>query len=219
MISNKSLFLSTPPYLTALFAQCEYPWQVLDKLSGYINELMSSPPEGFTEYAPGVFIGEGVKIAECVSISAPAIIGKNTEIRHGAFLRGGIITGEGCVIGNSTEIKNSVLLDRVQIPHYNYVGDSILGNGAHLGAGAVLSNLKADGKIVAVHADKDYKTGRRKLGAILADGANVGCGAVLNPGTVICRDSVVYPLTSVRGVICADSIVKSMDNITKRTTE
>ena len=216
MVSNKSLFLSTPPYVSPLFERYDYPWEILSSLGAYIEELISSGIDGFSEYAPGVLIGEGVKIAEGASITPPAIIGHNTEIRHGAFLRGGVITGAFCVIGNSTEIKNSILLDRVQIPHYNYVGDSILGNGSHLGASAVLSNLKADGSDVTVHADIDYKTGRRKLGAILADGANVGCGAVLNPGTVICNNSIVYPLVSVRGTVPPKSILKSSDITVKR---
>ena len=216
MVTNKTLFSHTPPYLTPLFEGCDYPWQALSMLGEYIDRLLKDGIPGFSEYAPGVLVGEGVKIAPTASITPPAVIGADTEIRHGAFLRGGVIIGQGCVIGNSTEIKNSILLDRVQVPHYNYVGDSILGNGSHLGASAVLSNLKADGTEVTVHADTDYKTGRRKLGGILADGANVGSGSVLNPGTVIGKNSVVYPLVSVRGTVMPNCIVKSQTDIVEK---
>jgi len=144
------------------------------------------------------------------------VIGAGTEIRPGAFLRGNVITGENCVIGNSSELKNCVLLDTVQVPHYNYVGDSVLGNHAHMGAGSICSNLKSDGKAVVIHGDEDYETGLRKIGGILADGADIGCGCVLNPGTVIGKNTSVYPLTALRGVFPEESIVKSVDNVVKR---
>jgi len=144
------------------------------------------------------------------------MIGAGTEIRPGAFLRGNVITGENCVIGNSSELKNCVLLDTVQVPHYNYVGDSVLGNHAHMGAGSICSNLKSDGKAVVIHGDEDYETGLRKIGGILADGADIGCGCVLNPGTVIGKNTSVYPLTALRGVFPEESIVKSVDNVVKR---
>ena len=189
---------------------------MIPKIKEYVTELISEGIEGYTLIAEGVLVGENVKIYPTATIEAPAVIGRGSEVRPGAFIRGCVITGEGCVIGNSSELKNCVLLDGVQVPHYNYVGDSVLGNKAHLGAGSVCSNLKSDGKNVVVHADSEYETGLRKLGAVLADGADVGCGCVLNPGTVIGKRTSVYPRTSVRGVIGEDSIVKSMDNIVKR---
>ncbi|MBQ7976177.1 MAG: UDP-N-acetylglucosamine pyrophosphorylase, partial [Clostridia bacterium] len=132
------------------------------------------------------------------------------------FIRGSVITGANCVIGNSSELKNCVLLDKVQVPHYNYVGDSILGNHSHMGAGSICSNLKSDGKPVVIHGDEEYKTGLRKIGAILADGADVGCGCVLNPGTIIGKNTSVYPLNALRGVFPSGCIVKSQNDIVKR---
>ena len=146
-----------------------------------------------------------------------AVIGPGTEIRPGAYLRGNVITGPNCVIGNSSELKNAVLLEKVQVPHYNYVGDSILGNFSHMGAGSICSNLKSDGSNVVIRGDRDYETGLRKVGGILADHADIGCGCVLNPGTVIGKNTSVYPLTALRGVYPADCIVKSTDNVVKRT--
>ena len=215
-VRSVDLFECNNKYISALFEKKEYPWDILKALKEYINQLINSGMEGFTEIEKGVFVGEGVKIYPNVVIEAPAIIGKGTEIRPGAFLRGYVLVGENCVIGNSTEIKHSVLLDKVQVPHYNYVGDSVLGNHAHMGAGAVCSNLKADGKPVVVHGEEDYETSLRKVGAILGDYADVGCGCVLNPGTVIGKRTSVYPLTSVRGVMPENSIVKSLSNIVER---
>ena len=215
-VKNIDLFECNNKLITPLFENKEYPWDILKALKEYINQLINSALEGFTEIQKGVFIGEGVKIYPNVTIEAPAIIGKGTEIRPGAFLRGYVLVGEDCVIGNSTELKHCALLDRVQVPHYNYVGDSILGNHAHMGAGAICSNLKADGKPVVVHGDVDYETSLRKVGAILGDYADVGCGCVLNPGTVIGKQTSVYPLTSVRGVMPENSIVKSLDNIVEK---
>ena len=178
--------------------------------------LIENGIDGYEEISEGVLVGKNVKIYPTAVIEAPAIIGEGTEIRPGAFIRGSVITGANCVIGNSTELKNCVMLDKVQVPHYNYVGDSVLGNHAHMGAGSICSNLKSDGKPVVIHGDTDYETGLRKIGGILADGADVGCGCVLNPGTVIGKNTSVYPLTSLRGVFPSDCIVKSADNIVKR---
>jgi NDP-sugar pyrophosphorylase family protein len=158
-------------------------------------------------------MGENVKIAPTAYIEGPAIIGANTEIRPGAYIRGTVIIGEKCVIGNSTELKNAVLCDGVQVPHYNYVGDSVLGDKAHLGAGAICSNFKGDGSNITVRGDQNYATGLRKMGAILGDRADIGCGSVLNPGTVIGKGTRVYPLNSLRGVYPEKSIVKSKDDI------
>ena len=221
MVLNKSvktneLFDCKNQYIEKLFKNAEYPWEILKNLKDYMNELISSGLNGFTQLSEGVFVGEDVKIYPNTTIEAPAIIGKGTQIRPGAFLRGYVLVGEDCVIGNSSELKSCVLLDNVQVPHYNYVGDSVLGNHAHMGAGSICSNLKADGKPVVVHGDKDYETGLRKFGAILADYADIGCGCVLNPGTVIGKRTAVYPLTSVRGVIPSDCIVKDINNIVKR---
>ena len=189
---------------------------MLPKIKGYIQKLIDEKLEGFTEIKENVFVGENVKISTTATIEGPAIIGEGTEIRPGAYIRGNVITGKNCTIGNSTEIKSSILLDKVQVPHYNYVGDSVLGNHAHMGAGAVCSNLKADGKNVVIHADEDYETGLRKVGGILGDNADVGCGCVLNPGTIIGKNTSVYPLISLRGVYPENSIVKQADNIVER---
>ena len=215
-VKTTELFQCDTPYLAELFDSVEYPWEMLPKIKGYIKELIAGGLEGFTEVADGVWVGEGVKIYPTATIEAPAIIGKGCEIRPGAFLRGNVITGENCVIGNSSELKNCILLNKVQVPHYNYVGDSVLGNFAHMGAGSICSNLKSDGKAVVIHGDEDYVTGLRKIGGILGDHADVGCGCVLNPGTVIGKDTSVYPLNALRGVFPAGCIVKSMDNIVKR---
>ncbi len=215
-VKTKDLFDVKTPYLKDLFDESEYPWEVLPKIKEYILKLIASKMPGFTEISEGVWVGENVKIYPTATIEAPAIIGNGTEIRPGAFLRGNVITGENCVIGNSSEIKNSILLDKVQIPHYNYVGDSVLGNCTHMGAGAICSNLKTDGKPVVIHGDEEYATGLRKIGGILADGADVGCGCVLNPGTVIGRRSSVYPLNALRGVYPAGCIIKNSKDIVKR---
>ena len=218
-VKTKDLFDCRTEYLAPLFSACEYPWQIVPKIKEYAKRLVEEGLECYTLLKDGVLVGKNVRIYPTATIEAPTVIGSGTEIRPGAFIRGGVITGEGCVIGNSTELKNCVLLDGVQVPHYNYVGDSVLGNKAHMGAGAICSNLKSDGKPVVIHADEEYITGLRKLGGILADGADVGCGCVLNPGTVIGKGTTVYPQNSVRGVIDEFSILKSGDNIVRRITE
>ena len=203
------------PYLTDMFEKCEFPWELLPNIGEYIKGLLQKGIEGYRELQAGVLVGENVKIYPNAVIEGTAVIGAGTEIRPGAFLRGNVITGRNCVIGNSTEMKNCILLDNVQIPHYNYVGDSVIGNFAHMGAGSICSNLKSDGKNVVIHADREYETGLRKVGGILGDGVDIGCGCVINPGTVIGKNTRVYPLTSLRGVIGENCIVKSMDNIVK----
>ena len=215
-IENKDLFECKTPYLAKLFESYKYPWEILPNIKSYINELIENGLEGFEEIADGVFVGKNVKIYPTATIEGPAIIGEGTEIRPGAFIRGNLICGAYCVIGNSSELKNAVLLDKVQVPHYNYVGDSILGNRAHMGAGSICSNLKTDGKSVVIHGDEEYETGIRKIGGILADGADIGCGCVLNPGTVIGKNTSVYPLNALRGVFPSGCIVKSQNNIVKR---
>lgn len=216
LVKTEELFLCRTPYLEELFNSCKYPWEMLPKIKDYIAELIERGISGYKEIEKGVLVGENVKIYPTATIEAPAIIGEGTEIRPGAFIRGNVITGKNCVLGNSSEFKNCILLDDVQVPHYNYVGDSILGNKSHLGAGSICSNLKTDGKAVVIHGDIDYETGLRKIGGILGDGADVGCGCVLNPGTILGVNTSVYPLNSLRGVFPAGCIVKSQTNIVKR---
>ncbi len=215
-VKTSELFDCKTAYINELFDSSEYPWEMLPNIHSHIEKLIADGIEGFTELYDGVFVGKDVKIYPTAVIEAPAIIGHRTEVRPSAFIRGNVITGEGCVIGNSTELKNCVLLDGVEVPHYNYVGDSVLGNHSHMGAGAVCSNLKADKRAVVIHGEQDYETGIVKIGAILADGADVGCGCVLNPGTVIGKNTSVYPQNSLRGVFPSDCIVKSNENIVKR---
>ncbi len=215
-VKTDQLFESVPSYLKGLFEDAEYPWELLPKIKEYALMLIENGIEGYTLIADGVLVGNNVKIYPSATIEGPAIIGSGSEIRPGAFIRGSVITGENCVIGNSSELKNCILLDAVQVPHYNYVGDSVLGNRAHMGAGTICSNLRSDHKPVVVHADKEYLTGLRKMGGILADGADVGCGSVINPGTVIGKNTTVYPLTSLRGVYPSDCIVKAQDTVVKR---
>ena len=216
LVKTKDLFDCTVPYLTDFFENNEYPWKMLPKIKDLAKKIIAEGLEGYTLISDGVLVGENVKIYPTATIEGPTVIGSGTEVRPGAFIRGGVITGENCVIGNSSELKNCILLNKVQIPHYNYVGDSILGNKAHTGAGTICSNLKSDGKNVVVHGDVEYETGLRKIGGILGDGADVGCGSVINPGTVIGKNTSVYPLTSLRGVYPADCIVKSTKEVVKR---
>ena len=188
---------------------CEYPWEALGKIKETVLAIGSTlDPNVYEQVKDGVWIAKSASIAPTASIAAPCIIGENTEVRPGAFLRGSVLVGDGCVVGNSTELKNCILFDEVQVPHYNYVGDSILGHLAHMGAGAITSNVKGDKKLVVVHGENAYETGCKKFGAMLGDMAEIGCNSVLNPGTIVGRDSQVYPLSSVRGVIPARSIVK-----------
>ena len=212
-VKTSELFDCTTKYLVPLFDSCEYPWEMLPKIKEYILSLIEKGIEGYTKYSDNVLIGENVKIYPTATIEGPAIIGSGSEIRPGAFIRGSVITGENCVLGNSSEFKNCILLEKVQAPHYNYVGDSVLGNFSHLGASSVCSNLKTDKKPVVIHGDVEFDTGLRKIGAILADYADIGSGCVLNPGTVVGRNTSVYPASSLRGVFPAGCIVKSMKDI------
>lgn len=216
LVKTKALYSLVPEYLAPLFDSCEYPWEMLPKIKEYILSLIKMGIPGYTLISENVLVGENVRIYPTATIEGPAIIGSGSEVRPGAFIRGNVITGAGCVIGNSSELKNCILLDKVQIPHYNYIGDSVLGYKAHTGAGTICSNLKSDGKAVVIHGDIDYETGLRKIGGILADGADVGCGSVINPGTVIGKNTSVYPLTALRGVYPSDCIVKSTKEIVKR---
>lgn len=215
-IRTSELFDCTVSYLKPLFDGCRYPWEIPPKLGGYIEKLVSDGIDGFETLSEGVLVGKNVKIYENVTVEPPAVIGNGCVLRPGAFLRGNVVLGENCVVGNSTKLKNCVLLNGVQVPHYNYVGDSVLGNFVHLGAGVVCSNLKSDKSDVCVKAERIYSTGLRKFGSALADFADIGCGCVLNPGTVVGKNSRIYPLVSVRGVIPSDRIVKSSEISVKK---
>ncbi len=218
-VKTKELFSTDCPFLKDLFEKSEYPWQILPEIKGLCAKLIENGIDGYHFIEEGVLVGENVKIAKTATIEPPCIIGKDTELRPGAFIRGNVIIGEKCVIGNSSELKNSILLNHVQVPHYNYVGDSILGDYAHMGAGSILSNLKSGGKNVVIHGDKEYETGLRKIGGFLGEHADIGCGSVLNPGTVIGKNTQVYPLSMLRGVFPENSIVKSQDKVVEKRPE
>lgn len=196
----------------------DYPWQALEGIGALILSLGQSLGEQYRQSGENIWIHESAKVSPSASITGPCIIGADTEIRPGAFIRGNALVGEACVVGNSTELKNVILFDGVQVPHYNYVGDSILGYKAHLGAGAVTSNVRGDKAKVVVHGEEDYPTGRKKVGAMVGDHAEVGCGAVLNPGVVIGRNSQVYPLSCVRGVVPEGCIYKNDNTVVKKLT-
>jgi UDP-N-acetylglucosamine diphosphorylase / glucose-1-phosphate thymidylyltransferase / UDP-N-acetylgalactosamine diphosphorylase / glucosamine-1-phosphate N-acetyltransferase / galactosamine-1-phosphate N-acetyltransferase len=201
----------------AHLARLERPWLILPHIGRIIAELAAALPRGYREIGPGVWVGEGASIAATALIVAPAIIGPGCELRHGAFLRGNVILGEGCVVGNSTEVKNAILFDRVQVPHFNYAGDSVLGTRSHLGAGAILSNVRLDGRTVRVAAEAgSLDTGLAKLGAMIGDRVEVGCNSVINPGTVIGRDSLVHPLANVGGTVAPKSVVRRDGSVAAR---
>ena len=192
-----------------------YPWEALDGIKELILKIGETlSPDEYDHPEEDVWIAKDVKRYPKNYIGGPCIIGHNTEIRPGAFIRGSALVGDNCVVGNSTELKNVILFDNVQVPHYNYVGDSILGYKAHMGAGSITSNVKSDKKLVVIKGeDESIETGRKKVGAMLGDRVEVGCNSVLNPGTVIGRDSNVYPVSCVRGVIPANSIYKEAKKI------
>lgn len=198
-----------------LFEGKTYPWEVLPEIKDFILKLGKTlDPEEY-EYKEGdIWIARSAEVAPTACINGPAIIGKNTEVRHCAFIRGNAIVGDGCVVGNSTELKNVVIFNCVQVPHYNYVGDSVLGYKSHMGAGSICSNVKSDKQLVVVK-DKEAKveTGLKKFGAMLGDHVEVGCGSVLNPGTVIGKNTNIYPLSSVRGCVPSDSIYKNKNEV------
>ena len=186
-----------------------YPWEALKGIKDMILALGATLGEDYTEIAPQVWVHKTAKIAPTAYIGAPTIIGPNTEVRHCAFIRGSALVGDTCVIGNSVELKNVIIFDNVQVPHFNYVGDSILGHRSHMGAGSVTSNVRSDKALVVIHGDVEIPTGQKKVGAMLGDRVEVGCNSVLNPGTIIGRDSNVYPTSCVRGVVPANSIYKN----------
>ena len=186
-----------------------YPWEALKGINEMIWRIGASLGEDYLQLSESVWVHKTAQIAPTAFLGAPCIIGANTEVRHCAFIRGSALVGENCVVGNSVELKNVILFDCVQVPHYNYVGDSILGYKAHMGAGSITSNVKSDKSLVVIHGDQEIPTGQKKVGAMLGDFVEVGCNSVLNPGTVIGRNSSVYPLSCVRGAIPANSIYKT----------
>ena len=192
-----------------LFASFTYPWEVLPHIGEFVRTLGKSlSADEYDEVAPEVWVAKDVKIAKTATLLGPAVIGAGTEIRPGAYIRGNVLVGCGCVIGNSTELKNAILFDTVQVPHYNYVGDSVLGYLAHMGAGSIASNIRSDRKNIVIHGDTDIETGLRKIGTMLGDGVEIGCNSVLCPGSIVGRGAIVYPLSRVRGVIPANTIYK-----------
>ena len=195
-----------------------YPWEALAGIKQLILEIGSTLPEDEYDHpAEDVWIAKDAHVFPSAYIAGPCIIGHGTEVRHCAFIRGSALVGENCVVGNSTELKNVILFDNVQVPHYNYVGDSILGYKSHMGAGSITSNVKSDKKLVVVHnGTENIETGLKKFGAMIGDHVEVGCGSVLNPGTVIGRMSNVYPLSSVRGTVPENSIYKGTGNIAEK---
>lgn len=194
-----------------------YPWEALAGIKAFLLQLGPTlSKDEYEQRGENIWIAKSAKIYPNNYIAGPCIIGPETEVRPGAFIRGSALIGSGCVVGNSTELKNVILFDNVQVPHYNYIGDSILGYKSHMGAGSITSNVKSDKTLVVVHAGEDLLTGLKKFGAILGDHVEVGCNSVLNPGTVIGRGSNVYPTSSVRGFVPADSIYKAKGNIIKK---
>ena len=194
-----------------------YPWEALKGIKETIIALGTTlNKDDFLEISPQVWVHKTAKIAPTAYIGAPCIIGADTEVRHCAFIRGSALVGDGCVVGNSVELKNVIIFDSVQVPHYNYVGDSILGYKSHMGAGSITSNVKSDKSLVVIHGDPKIETGIKKVGAMLGDYVEVGCNSVLNPGTIIGRHSNVYPTSCVRGVVPANSIYKKNDTIIKK---
>ncbi len=211
----KNLYTLEETIAAPLFEGAVYPWELLSKIGGYIKELGKTlPKEQFTEVKENVWIAKSAKVAPTAFINGPAIIDEDAEIRHCAFIRGNAIVGKGAVVGNSTELKNVILFNKVQVPHYNYVGDSILGFKSHMGAGSITSNVKSDKTLVVVkNGEEKIETGLKKFGAMLGDQVEVGCNSVLNPGTVIGRNSNVYPTSMVRGCIPSGSIYKKQGEI------
>ena len=219
MYTVHDLYDLTHTAAAPLLEKVTYPWEALDGIGDFILQLGAALSlEEYDHPAEDVWIAKSATVAPTASITGPCIIGPETEVRQCAFIRGKALVGAGCVVGNSTELKNVILFDKVQVPHYNYVGDSILGFKAHMGAGSITSNVKSDKTLVVIHNGTEaIPTGRKKVGAMLGDRVEVGCNTVMNPGTVIGRDSSVYPLSCVRGTVPAKSIFKSRDCIVEKS--
>ena len=210
-IEIKELFDLNHTVAKNYLSQFKYPWEALKGIKDLIIELGSKLDKNeFDEVKPNVWIHKTAKVFESAYIGEYTIIGKNTEVRHSAFIRGVALIGDSVVIGNSVEVKNAIIFDNAEVPHFNYVGDSILGFHAHMGAGAITSNIKSDKKNIVIHNEgNDIKTDLRKIGAFLGDNVEVGCNSVLNPGTIVGKNTNIYPLSNVRGVISANSIYKN----------
>ena len=217
-LTVKALFNLEETIAREIFENVTYPWEVLPKIGSYIVELGNSlSEEEYDRVAENVWIAKTAKVAPTAYINGPAIIGKDAEVRHCAFIRGNAIVGEAAVVGNSTELKNVILFNKVQVPHYNYVGDSILGYKAHMGAGSITSNVKSDKTLTTVKTPEGaIETGLKKFGAMLGDEVEVGCGSVLNPGTVVGKNSNIYPLSMVREFIPANSIYKKRGEVAEK---
>lgn len=218
MYKIKDLYDLNETIAAELFEGKEYPWEVLADIGDFILKLGDKlPKDEFTKKGDNIWIHKSVTVAPTATLNGPLIIDEGTEVRPGAFIRGKAIVGKNCVVGNSTELKNVVLFNTVQVPHYNYVGDSILGTHSHMGAGSITSNVKSDKTLVVVKdGDERIETGLKKFGAMLGDYVDVGCNSVLNPGTMIGRHTNVYPLSCVRGVIPENSIFKNKDEIVSK---
>ena len=209
-LTVKELYTLDETIAKDIFDGVTYPWEVLPKISSFILELGNTlSSDEYEKIGENVWIAKSAKVAPTAFINGPAVIGKDAEVRHCAFIRGNAIVGEGAVVGNSTELKNVILFNKVQVPHYNYVGDSILGYKSHMGAGSITSNVKSDKKLVVVKTPEgNIETGMKKFGAMLGHEVEVGCGSVLNPGTVVGSHSNIYPLSSVRGFVPGNSIYR-----------
>lgn len=201
-----------------IFKGVDFPWQVIPNISDFIIKLGESlPKDKFDQISKGIYIAKTAKVAKTACLNGPLIIDEGAEIRHCAYIRGSAIVGKNCVVGNSTEIKNAILFNGVQVPHYNYIGDSILGYKCHFGAGSITSNVKSDKSLVTVkYSGVKAETGLKKFGAIVGDYVEIGCNSVLNPGCIILRNSSVYPLSSVRGVIAESCIFKAQGSVVKK---
>lgn len=214
----KNLYNLEETIAKELLESVTYPWEALPKIEEFILKIGEKlDKEKYEQKGENIWIAKSAKIAPTAYINGPAIIGENAEVRHCAFIRGKAIVGEGAVVGNSTELKNVILFNKVQVPHYNYVGDSILGYKSHMGAGSITSNVKSDKKLIVIkNGTEKIETGIKKIGAMLGDNVEVGCGSVLNPGTVIGKNTNIYPLSSVRGVVPANSIYKNKNEIVEK---
>lgn len=217
MVSIRDLYDLSHTMAASYLEGFTHPWEALRGIKDLVVQLGEQlDPEQYEERSSQVWVHKSAKIAPTAFLGAPCIIGADTEVRHGAFIRGSALVGEGCVVGNSVELKNVILFDSVQVPHYNYVGDSILGYKSHMGAGSVTSNVKSDKSLVVIHTEEPIETGIKKVGAMLGDFVEVGCNSVLNPGTVVGRGSNIYPLSCVRGVIPENHIFKDKNNIVRK---
>lgn len=220
-LTVKKLYTLDETIAKDIFDGVTYPWEVLPKIGSFIMELGKTLSEDeYEKRGENIWIAKSASVAPTAYINGPAIIGKNAEVRHCAFIRGNAIVGEGAVVGNSTELKNVILFNKVQVPHYNYVGDSVLGFKSHMGAGSITSNVKSDKKLVVVKTPEGMiETGMKKFGAMLGDEVEVGCGSVLNPGTVVGSHSNIYPLSSVRGYVPGGSIYKKQGEVVEKREE